>query len=144
MATPRADALKSVRLFAGLSGAELELLAGSLDEVSLPAGTTLIREGQGNHSFFVLLDGRAEVSVAGQPRRTLGPGGFFGEISVSDGLPATATVVAATPIRAYELSPTQFGVLAANPAVLGCLRAAAAARLLVDRRRARLQGVADE
>src|SRR5262245_18871003 len=136
MATPQADARKAVPLFAGLTGAERELLARNLDEVGAPAGATLIREGESNYSFFVLLEGEVEVRVGGEPRRTLGPGEFFGEVSMGHRVPATATVVARTPVRAYELSHAQFVALGTSPTVLARLREDTVARLLADRRAA--------
>src|SRR5919204_4659 len=69
MATPRAKALESLPIFAGLSGKDRELLASNLDEVSYAPGITLIREGETNHAFFVLVQGGvAAVGVAGAAR----------------------------------------------------------------------------
>ena len=81
MAT-REDQLKAIPLFSGLTHADLQFLAGQMDEVSIPADTVLITEGVGNHAFFVILEGVVDVSVGGKYRRTLGPQDFFGEISI--------------------------------------------------------------
>jgi CRP-like cAMP-binding protein len=132
--TSRADALKRLPLFAGLSGKDRELIAQYLDEFSFAQGATLINQGQSNHTFFVLADGEAEVSISGEPRRTLRRGDFFGEISMQHRVPATATVVARTPVQAYVMSHAQFGALSASPAVLARLQAAIADRLAQDRR----------
>jgi CRP-like cAMP-binding protein len=133
MASPRAAELKKVSLFAGLSDREREFLASNLDEYDAAPGAALIREGQTNHAFFIIREGQAEVSVAGQPRRTMGPGDFFGEISMEHRVPATASVVARTPLRAYIMSHAQFRSLEAHPSVLSRLKAVMAERLLADR-----------
>jgi len=133
MASPQAKALQALPLFAGLSGGEREILARNLDEVSFPAGTTLIREGDTNHTFFVLLDGQVQVTIAGEPRRTMGRGDFFGEISMGHRVEATATVVTTSPVRAYVMSHAQFGALGRNAPVLARLRAAMSERLIADR-----------
>ena len=57
------DELKAIPLFSGLAPADLEFVAGQMDEVSIPAGTVLITEGAGNHAFFVILEGVVDVSV---------------------------------------------------------------------------------
>jgi hypothetical protein len=76
------DQLKAIPLFSGLAHADLQFLAGQMDEVSIPAGTVLITERAGNNVFFVILEGVVDVSVGGKYRRTLGPHDFFGEISM--------------------------------------------------------------
>jgi CRP-like cAMP-binding protein len=132
MATARAKALESLPLFAGLSGSDRELLASNLDEFSFPAGTTLITQGASNHTFFVVTSGEVEISVSGEPRRTIGPGGFFGEISMDDRRWATATVVTRTPVEALVMSHAQFGALSTNDAVMAKLSAARDQRLQDD------------
>jgi CRP/FNR family cyclic AMP-dependent transcriptional regulator len=134
MTSTRTKELKAIPLFSRLSDTDLQFLAGHLDEVSVPANVTLITEGKGNHAFFVLLDGQADVSVGGQHRRTLGPGDFFGEISMMELDPATATVVTRTPIRAAVASHVQFRALKGNETVILHLKAAMGERLHADRK----------
>jgi CRP-like cAMP-binding protein len=71
------DQLKAIPLFSGLAHADLQFLAGQMDEVSIPAGTVLITEGTGNNVFFVILEGVVDVSVGGKYRCTLGPHDFL-------------------------------------------------------------------
>jgi CRP-like cAMP-binding protein len=134
MPTARARALQSLPVFAGLSGKDRELLASNLDEVSYAPGATLIREGVTNHAFFILVEGEVEASVAGQPRRLMGPGDFFGEISMAHRIPATATVVAKTAVRAYVMSHAQFGAAQTAAPVLARLEEAMNQRLIADRK----------
>jgi CRP/FNR family cyclic AMP-dependent transcriptional regulator len=130
MASPSSVQLARLPLFASLSGDDRDFIATNLDELSFPAGEKLITEGRGNHTFFVLLEGTVDVSVDGAPRPALGPGAFFGEISMDQQTPATATIVTRTPVRAYVMSRTQFRALKGNEAVLLRLRSAIVERLL--------------
>jgi CRP-like cAMP-binding protein len=133
MAT-RVDQLKAIPLFSGLAYADLQFLAGQMDEVSVPAGTVLITEGEENNGFFVILEGVVDVSVGGKYRRTLGPHDFFGEISMMDLDPATATVASQTPVRAFVVSPAQFSAVKAHETVMLELKAARSQRLHADRK----------
>ena len=133
MATSRAKTLESIALFAGLSKGDLEFLASNLDELDFRPGTTLIQQGDTNHTFFVLIDGEADVDVSGEPRRTLSRGDFFGEISMELRVPATATIVAKTPVQALVMSHAQFRAVQGSPHVLSRLRTAIDDRLASDR-----------
>jgi CRP-like cAMP-binding protein len=133
MATARAKALQSVPLFAGLSSKEREFVASHLDEFSFPAGTTLITQGTSNHTFYLLREGEVDVTVSGEPRRTMGPGDFLGEISMDDRTWATATAVTRTPVNAYVMSHAQFRALTASGPVSARLQAARNDRLAADR-----------
>src|SRR2546430_17472063 len=84
MADPKLQALGRVPLFAHCSKKELEFIAREGDEVEVPAGGNLTREGRPGHTFYVLLEGQAEGKVDGKRRRLLGPGEFFGEIKKVD------------------------------------------------------------
>jgi len=133
MAT-RVDHLKPIPLFSGLAQADLEFVADRMEEVSIPAGTVMITEGAGNHVFFVILEGLVDVSVAGKHRRTLGPHDFFGEISMMELDPATATVTSRTPVRALVVSRAQFSTVKAHETVMLQLKAARNQRLHADRK----------
>ena len=125
--------MKGVRLFAGLADKDREFLARNLDELSAPAGEKLITEGQGNHTFFVVREGQVEIRIGGEVKRVLGAGDFFGEISVDQHVPATATVVTKTPVRLWVMSQTQFRAVKANEPILLALRTAMVERLLQNR-----------
>jgi CRP-like cAMP-binding protein len=108
MADPKLDELKRVPIFSRCSRSELQTLAHNTDEVSLPAGRTLIEQGRSNHSFYILIKGEAEVQRDGDTVSHLGAGDIFGEISMLDRGPATATVVTTTPVEALVMSHAQF------------------------------------
>ena len=102
------NAIGRVPLFARLSKRELEFIAKEGDEVNVPAGKTLTRQDRQGDTFYVLLDGEAEVKVDGKRRRVLKPGDFFGEISMLDRGVATATVTTLTDARLFVMSHAQF------------------------------------
>ena len=79
----------------------------------------IVREGEKGDTFFVVLEGQARVvNRNGRVLNRVYPGDFFGEISLLDGGPRTATVVAETPMLLLGLSRSAFqNVLAAEPAV---------------------------
>jgi CRP-like cAMP-binding protein len=107
VADPRVDRLRSVPLFSSCTDKELTFIASRVDEVDVPAGTTLCKKGESGGDFFIILEGKAEVDAA-QGRSTLGPGDFFGEIALLDNGPRTATVRSATPMRMLVLGHAQF------------------------------------
>jgi CRP/FNR family transcriptional regulator, cyclic AMP receptor protein len=71
--------LKTVPLFASLDEEELRELASWFDEQACSEGVCLTGDGASGYSFYVLVDGNAEVTAEGQELATLGPGDFFGE-----------------------------------------------------------------
>ena len=131
--TPSVDDLRKIPLFSRLSAVDLQFLATKMDAVNVPAGTTLVTEGMGNHAFFVLAAGEVDVFVGGTHRRTLGPNDFFGEISMMVLNPATATVVTRTSVRAYVMSHMQFLEVRVHPTVMLELKIAMGDRLSADR-----------
>lgn len=125
----KAKALKRLNVFKDCSNQDLEVLAAHMDEISFPRGAKLIHEGAPNHTFFVIDEGKVEVLVHGEHRRFLGPGDFFGEISMQERRPATATVVAVDPTVALLMSHEQYRALRGNPVVASRVDAALKERL---------------
>jgi CRP/FNR family transcriptional regulator, cyclic AMP receptor protein len=102
------EQLKTVPLFSGCSDRELASLGTFLREVSFPAGREIVKKGQTGTGLHVIVEGETKVVVGDRTRRRLGPGAFFGEISLLDRGPRTATVVAETPVRTLSLSSWNF------------------------------------
>jgi len=102
------EQLKTVPLFSGCSARELGSLGVFLREVSFPAGREILQKGQSGTGLHVITEGEVKVLVGGGSGRRLGPGAFFGEISLLDRGPRTATVVAETPVRTLSLSSWNF------------------------------------
>jgi CRP/FNR family transcriptional regulator, cyclic AMP receptor protein len=130
---PKVEALGRVPLFSRCSRKELEFIASRTDEVDLKSDYTLIKQGAPSDTFYVLLEGEATVSVDGKSRAALHAGDFFGEISMLDRGPATATVVTSTPVRAMVMSHVQFrDAVKGNDSLLSTVVAAMADRLRRD------------
>jgi CRP/FNR family cyclic AMP-dependent transcriptional regulator len=107
-AKQREVALAGVSLFEGLSKRQLRRIAEASEIVNYMAGHSIVREGEDGDSFFVVLEGQAKVSVRGRTvNRTL-PGDHFGEISLLDGGPRTATVASETPMTMLVLDRAEF------------------------------------
>jgi len=119
--------LATVPLFSACSRKELEKIEKIADELDLPEGKVLCKEGESGREFFVLLGGEAIVRRRGRKVNTLGEGDFFGEIALISKLPRTATVTAATPLRALVVTGRDFvNLLERQPAIqLKVLRALA-------------------
>ncbi len=106
--TTKIDLIGGVGLFAGCSKKELGQVATAADELALPAGAVLMREGERGREFVVIVDGEVEVTKDGSSLRTMGPGEFAGEIALVADVPRTATVTALTQVRILVLSDQAF------------------------------------
>jgi CRP/FNR family transcriptional regulator, cyclic AMP receptor protein len=114
----KVQALKRAPLFEGLSRAELAQLARVSDDVEVPAGTVLCKEGEAGKEFFVIIDGKVEITRSGKRVATRGSGEFFGEIALLENTPRMATVTAKTPLRFFVLTRRDFRHLVdVNPRV---------------------------
>jgi CRP-like cAMP-binding protein len=125
-----AKRLEGVGVFSGMSRKELGRLAQWTDEVSVPEGYALAREGQFAHEFFVIEDGSAEVMQNGERIAELGPGEFFGEIGLLETDRRTASVVTTTPMQLIVMFQREFKQMEQDmPAVADRIRSAIRARL---------------
>jgi predicted MFS family arabinose efflux permease len=102
------DVLRGLPIFAPLSLAALEHVAGALTETRYAAATNIIDEGDPGDAFFVVIDGTAEVIERGQHQADLGPDASFGEHALIRGTPSPATVRAKTNVTAYRLPSPDF------------------------------------
>jgi CRP/FNR family transcriptional regulator, cyclic AMP receptor protein len=114
-------------LFRGLGAEDLAAVAAAAVEVEFPAERVIARQGEIGTGFFVVESGSVRVVRDGQAIARLGPGEFFGELSVLDGGPRIAQVVADAPTRCLALASWDFErVLREQPGVaLSVLRVVA-------------------
>ncbi|MEP6695580.1 MAG: cyclic nucleotide-binding domain-containing protein [Pseudonocardiales bacterium] len=105
-------ALASVPLLAGLSHKDLRKVAARGKVVDHSSGQEVTEQGGHGVGFHVILTGSALVEVGGKPRRELGPGDYFGEITLLDGKPRTATVrVGESGLQTWSLTAWDFDEL---------------------------------
>ena len=104
----KVEALKRAPLFAGLSKKELAQLARVTEDLEVPEGQVLCREGDTGQEFFVIVDGEADVARRGRRLAARGSGDFIGEIALLENTERTATVTAKTPLRVFVLTREDF------------------------------------
>jgi voltage-gated potassium channel len=109
MATP--EDLTGIPLFAGLTDDERASLADWFEISDASAGMVLVGEGAAGYSFYVLLDGAAEVTVGGETVATYGAGDFFGEMAILGDGRRNATVTVTAPSRLLSMFGTEFRML---------------------------------
>jgi voltage-gated potassium channel len=120
----------NVPLFGSLGDDQLRELAEWFHVQNASEGVRLVGEGAPGYSFFILVDGTAEVSQSGAALATLGPGDFFGEIALLGEGRRTATVTSTAPSRLLVLFGTEFRRLeAAHPHIASNISEAMQARL---------------
>jgi len=105
------DDLTGIPLFESLSAEERASLAEWFEISDASAGTVLVSEGAAGYSFYVLLDGAAEVKVGDETVATYGPGDFFGEMAILGGGRRNATVTVTAPARLLSMFGTEFRML---------------------------------
>ena len=110
------ELLRRVPLFAGCGRPSLDLIERLADEVDVPDGYHLMREGAIAQEFFLIVEGRVRIERGDKPINTLGPGDFLGEIALIDHGPRTATAVTEGPAKLLVINRQGFNsLLAASP-----------------------------
>jgi CRP/FNR family transcriptional regulator, cyclic AMP receptor protein len=100
--------LERVPLFSGLNEGELRRIAELSRIAEAPAGTIVTQIGEPGDSFFIIIDGAVAVRTPVGAGSQLQPGDFFGEMSLLDGEPRSATIVATTPVRLLIVDRSHF------------------------------------
>ena len=114
---PVVEQLRAVAGLAGLDDRTLRALARCVDEVQLPAGRTLTREGERGREAFIVTAGTGSVLVNGEVIATVGPGDFVGEMAMLELQPRSATVRADTSMTALALGRPAFNTFVDHPSV---------------------------
>ena len=107
------ESLRAIPLFAEVSDVDLEAVASLLIERRFPKNKTIVEEGMPGDYMYLVCDGRVKVTkLSGDGREKilemLGSGSFFGELSLLDGAPRSASVKALTETRMLALSRGDF------------------------------------
>ena len=102
------DLIKRVPLFASASKSDLAEIASIADEIDLPEGRVVIKEGDSGREFFVLVEGTAQVERGGKKVADIGAGDFFGEIALIAKTPRNATITTTSPVRALVITDRAF------------------------------------
>ena len=105
------DRLEEVGLLSECSRRQLRAIARISEVIEVPEDTVLARSGAPGDEFFLILDGSARVEVSPRKRSRLKPGEYFGEMSLLDGGPRSASVVAETPLRLLVIKRRDFTTL---------------------------------
>lgn len=105
------DLLSQVPLFANCSPKELREIANLGTPVDATRGTILTDEKETGSEFFLLLDGEAECKVRGRTTAVRNAGDYFGELSLLDGGPRTATITTTKDCRLLVFNRREFGAL---------------------------------
>ncbi len=103
--------LQSVPLFAGLSRDQIRQIERLVTEIAAPSGQRLAAAGDYGKELVVIVEGRATVIVGRRRTVRLGPGDFWGEMSLVDGGPRSATVEADSDMRLLVVEGRQFSQL---------------------------------
>ena len=102
------DHLRDVAIFRGLDQKELERVARAGKQVHFEPGKVVAEQDGGAAGFHLILDGEVSVDVNGRERARLRDGQYFGEMSLIDGKPRSATVRAEAPTTTFALTSWQF------------------------------------
>jgi CRP-like cAMP-binding protein len=126
----RTQLLGRCPLFRGLDPAQLAAVASMATEVDFPANRLIARQGEIGTGFFIVVSGEVRVSRDGKAIATLGPGEFFGELSVLDRQPRIAQVMTTMPTRCLAIASWDFEkVLLEHPALMLAILRELAGRL---------------
>jgi CRP/FNR family cyclic AMP-dependent transcriptional regulator len=113
--------LQEAKIFGGLSDDHIEMISTHGRILNVNINDIIIEEGQAGHPLYVIMEGRAEVFL---PKKRKGhtkerptriklnrpaQGDCIGEYSLIDYEPASASVVAITPCKVFEISRADFG-----------------------------------
>ena len=123
--------LRTVPLFESLSSDERRAIAPHADEIEVPEGTELVRQGEFAYEFFVIEDGTADVTRDGERIAQLGSGDFLGEMGIVGKVVRNATVVTTSFARAIVMTEQALrSITRTSPAVADRITAVVEERCL--------------
>jgi CRP-like cAMP-binding protein len=110
--------LKSVSLFSSMSKKDLQAVERLADQVDIPAGRVIMRQGDHGNEMYVISSGSVRVERNGKEVATLGPGHAVGEMALLSEGPRLATVTTLEPTTTFVLGHREFHTLLADSAEL--------------------------
>jgi pyruvate,water dikinase len=113
------EVLARARLFSGLEKHDVDKIAALFKERRFAAGETVIKEGSGGASFYVIVSGSATVTIGGEPRAILQAGDHFGEIALLDEGARIATITATSELVCQGLTLWEFRPLVEKNGLIG-------------------------
>ena len=113
------EVIRRARLFSGLDKNDVDKIAALFKERRFAAGETVIKEGSGGASFYVIVSGSATVTIAGEPRAILQAGDHFGEIALLDEGARIATITASSELVCQGLTLWEFRPLVEENGLIG-------------------------
>lgn len=102
------ELLGRVDLFQELSKADLGKILAASKEMDFTTGQDVVVQDRTGGRFFLIIGGEADVTIDGRRRGRFGPGDYFGEMALIDGLPRSATVTAKTDLTALTIASFNF------------------------------------
>lgn len=123
--------LGQIPLFEGLNKKELQFIASMTSEVSVRAGSTLVKQGEPGQEAMVVETGSGVVIRDDEEIDTIGPGDVFGEMSLIVRQPRNATIRATSDMRVLVMNAREFSsVLSQSPEVAVKILKTVVARLI--------------
>lgn len=127
------ERLARVPLFSECSKRELERISSIADEITVPAGSTMIQQGATGREFIVVLDGDVELRRDGRRIALKADDTAFGEAALLNGKPRNATLTAKTDVDALVITDRAFHqLMKESPGIQWKLLASLAARVASD------------
>ena len=108
---PKLELLRGVPLFGSCDSIGLEHIISLFDEVDVPDGYVIAREGLREGQFAIIVDGTVRLERAGKVFQRIGPGQYLGEMALIDDGPRTASAVSEGPVKLLVMGPKEFQTL---------------------------------
>ena len=108
---PKVELLRGVPLFGSCDSMGLEHIISLFDEVDVPDGYVIAREGLREGQFAIIVDGTVRLERAGKVFQRIGPGQYLGEMALIDDGPRTASAVSEGPVKLLVMGPKEFQTL---------------------------------
>jgi CRP-like cAMP-binding protein len=108
---PKLDLLRGVPLFGTCDSTGLAHIIRLFDEVDVPDGYVIAREGLREGQFAIIVEGTVRLERAGKVFQRIGPGQYLGEMALIDDGPRTASAVSEGPVKLLVMGPKEFQTL---------------------------------